>query len=280
MSAMEDAHTTLLDLLAETDPEANPRKRISFFSVYDGHGGATVAKYSGRNLHRYIAADEKFKAGSYKEAIKNGFLQTDQLLKNDPEYLSDPSGCTAVMTLVTDDWMLYCGNAGDSRAILSANGKAFPLSHDHKPLNPGNLALSRAIGDFEFKQNQNLPAERQIVTCDPDIIEKKIDLDEDEFMVIACDGIWDCMSNEAVVHFVRRGVANGLSLEKVAEDVMDKCLASDSELGGIGCDNMTIVIVAILGGKSVEEWTQKIKERYESSAGEPEVEPKEAPEET
>lgn len=29
----------------------------------------------------------------------------------------------------------------------------------------GNLALSRAIGDFEFKQNDQLPAEEQIVTC-------------------------------------------------------------------------------------------------------------------
>lgn len=50
------------------------------------------------------------------------------------------------------------------------------------------MALSRAIGDFEFKKNTNLPPEDQIVTCDPDIIERKIESD-DEFIVIACDGM-------------------------------------------------------------------------------------------
>jgi len=51
----------------------------------------------------------------------------------------------------------------------------------------GNLALSRALGDFEFKQNGTLSAEKQVVTADPDIIfhEKT---DEDEFLILACDG--------------------------------------------------------------------------------------------
>jgi protein phosphatase 2C family protein 2/3 len=51
----------------------------------------------------------------------------------------------------------------------------------------GNLALSRALGDFEFKNNENLKAEDQIVTANPDIIERAYNAD-DEFMVIACDG--------------------------------------------------------------------------------------------
>lgn len=52
----------------------------------------------------------------------------------------------------------------------------------------GNLALSRALGDFEFKVNENIKAEDQIVTADPEIIEHAYN-PEDEFMVIACDGI-------------------------------------------------------------------------------------------
>lgn len=51
----------------------------------------------------------------------------------------------------------------------------------------GNLALSRALGDFEFKNNHSLPAERQIVTAFPDIDERQID-EDDEFIVVACDG--------------------------------------------------------------------------------------------
>jgi serine/threonine protein phosphatase PrpC len=53
---------------------------------------------------------------------------------------------------------------------------------------PGNLALSRAIGDFEFKQNFSLGPEKQIVTADPEIITHKLD-SEEEFLVIACDGM-------------------------------------------------------------------------------------------
>lgn len=75
------------------------------------------------------------------------------------------------------------GNAGDSRAVLCQQGKAVPLSFDHKPNNPdemkrivnaggwvdacrvnGNLALSRALGDFIFKTNDALSAEDQVVT--------------------------------------------------------------------------------------------------------------------
>ena len=51
----------------------------------------------------------------------------------------------------------------------------------------GNLALSRAIGDFEFKKNYSLAPERQIITADPDIIEHEL-TGEDEFLVLACDG--------------------------------------------------------------------------------------------
>ena len=52
---------------------------------------------------------------------------------------------------------------------------------------PGNLALSRALGDFEFKQNGTLSAEKQVVTADPDVIFHKR-TDEDEFLILACDG--------------------------------------------------------------------------------------------
>lgn len=51
----------------------------------------------------------------------------------------------------------------------------------------GNLALSRAIGDFEFKKSAELSPEQQIVTAFPDVISHTI-TDDDEFLVIACDG--------------------------------------------------------------------------------------------
>jgi protein phosphatase PTC2/3 len=51
----------------------------------------------------------------------------------------------------------------------------------------GNLALSRALGDFEYKKNSELTPEAQIITANPDIIVHEL-ADEDEFFVIACDG--------------------------------------------------------------------------------------------
>lgn len=54
----------------------------------------------------------------------------------------------------------------------------------------GNLALSRAIGDFEFKKSAELAPEQQIVTAFPDVTVHEI-TDDDEFLVVACDGSYD-----------------------------------------------------------------------------------------
>jgi serine/threonine protein phosphatase PrpC len=51
----------------------------------------------------------------------------------------------------------------------------------------GNLALSRALGDFGFKKNYALGPQKQIITADPDVTIHDI-TDEDEFLVLACDG--------------------------------------------------------------------------------------------
>lgn len=52
----------------------------------------------------------------------------------------------------------------------------------------GNLALSRALGDFEFKKNYSLGPEQQIITANPDITYHEIS-EDDEFLVLACDGV-------------------------------------------------------------------------------------------
>ena len=57
----------------------------------------------------------------------------------------------------------------------------------------GNLALARALGDFEYKKNYSIAPEAQIITANPDVIEHKITV-EDEFVVIACDGTSSCRS--------------------------------------------------------------------------------------
>ncbi|KAJ3350166.1 Protein phosphatase 2C 2 [Kappamyces sp. JEL0680] len=136
--------------------------------------------------------------------------------------------------------------------------KGFHITDDK--LRAGNLALSRAIGDFEFKNNTSLPAEEQVVTCDPEITEH-LHKDSHEFFVVACDGIWDVLSSQQVIDFVSLRISQGLSLSEICEAMTENCLAKDAMVG-IGCDNMTVVICAILNGQTQEEWNQKVTDRY------------------
>lgn len=119
----------------------------------------------------------------------------------------------------------FQANVGDSRAVASFGGRVDALSLDHKPSNEaeskrivaaggwvefnrvnGNLALSRALGDFVFKRNDKKSQQEQIVTAYPDVQVRDIN-EELEFVVIACDGIWDVMTNEEVVAFIRMRIA-------------------------------------------------------------------------
>jgi protein phosphatase 1G len=56
------------------------------------------------------------------------------------------------------------------------------------------LNLSRALGDLEYKNNNSLKAEDQMITAKPDV--KKIGLSNVDFVIIGCDGIWECKTNE------------------------------------------------------------------------------------
>ncbi|KAI1416160.1 PP2C-domain-containing protein [Hypoxylon sp. FL1857] len=284
--SMEDAHCTVLDLLTPgTDEEKKVHpSRLSFFGVFDGHGGDKVAQFAGKNIHDILKKQDTFKAGNYEQSLKDTFLATDRAILSDPQYEEEVSGCTACCGLITSE-KIYIANAGDSRSVLGVKGRAKPLSFDHKPQNEGekaritaaggfvdfgrvngNLALSRAIGDFEFKKSAELSPEQQIVTAYPDVVSHELS-DDDEFLVIACDGIWDCQSSQAVVEFVRRGIAAKQDLDKICENMMDNCLASNSETGGVGCDNMTMIIVGFLRGRSKEEWYEEVASRVAKGDG-------------
>ena len=132
-------------------------------------------------------------------------------------------GCTCCICLVQRNAIIMA-NVGDSRVVLSQNGLAVPLSVDHKPNLPiererimraggtveqqefqgytihrvnGNLNLSRSIGDLDYKRNTRLTAAEQVITSSPDLVEKAREKN-DEFLLIASDGIWDRISNQDV----------------------------------------------------------------------------------
>lgn len=184
------------------------------------------------------------------------------------------AGCTATVALITPT-EIYCCNAGDSRTVYSKNKVVVDLSTDHKPDDPeesrriyaangfveesrvnGMLALSRALGDFEYKQNRVLKAKDQAVTAFPEI--KCVQITQDaEFVFLACDGIWDVMTSQVAVNYLHKQVyANNFAVEskkrpitalvKGIEAMLDECCAKDlHSCEGLGCDNMTAIIVEL-----------------------------------
>jgi protein phosphatase 2C family protein 2/3 len=73
------------------------------------------------------------------------------------------------------------------------------------------------------------------------------------------------MSNQEVVDYIRVRIGKKQPLETICETIMDHCLASDSEGTGIGCDNMSIIIVGILNGRTKEAWYDWMASRVPKS---------------
>lgn len=251
---MEDAH--LADIAFDEE------ERHGLFGVYDGHNGYRVAKFSAANMTAEVLASENLLKGNLGAALFDAYGNIENTLKNNPQ-LNNEGGCTAVTVMVANN-RVVCANTGDSRAVLCRkSGAVVPLSEDHKPTADeevrrieaagstieggrvnGVLGVSRAIGDFDFKDRPDLPWTEQAVTAKPDITEVAL-TKEDNFIVIACDGIWEVLSNEEVCKFVSESlVATKDDVGRVAEMLIDKCLAPAAP--GLGCDNMSVVIVKFM----------------------------------
>jgi protein phosphatase 1B len=254
---LQDAHSVVIGLLNYP--------AYSWYAVYDGHGGSFTSKFCALNALNTIMRTREWQAPhtpeGLSEALRKGFIDLDADLQRQPNTASgdDHSGSTGIAVLVTPTH-IFCANVGDSRAILVRSRQAIGLSEDHKPYNPaeearilaaggtvvmrrvnGDLAVSRALGDFVYKHVAQLPPEKQQVSPEPEV---RVEVRQagDEFIVLACDGIWDVMSNEDVGAFVHRKVAEGLDdLGQVAEALLDDGLEKNSR------DNMSAIIVALNG---------------------------------
>jgi protein phosphatase 2C family protein 2/3 len=103
---MEDAHTAVLDLLNSDEPQRQTaaEKRLSFFGVYDGHGGGQVAQFTGKFMHQILTREAAFGAKDYEQALKDAFLATDRAIlqgtgaRNRLRW----TGCTASVALITN----------------------------------------------------------------------------------------------------------------------------------------------------------------------------------
>jgi serine/threonine protein phosphatase PrpC len=203
----EDNHNCVLNIKGD-NPEL---AKINFYQVCDGHNGEFVSLYLKKKLspifmNKSLKLDDK--------TINKIFNGVNKQLKDKHLKDSFETGSTCLVVLQYND-KLKIINTGDSRAIIcNKNNIAIPLSLDHKVMTPDeirrlgklnadkdiefdghdwrlkDLSLSRVFGDFD----------NQYVTCDPDIFDYK--LDNDRFLILGCDGLYDNLSNQEIVDYV------------------------------------------------------------------------------
>ena len=159
-------------------------------------------------------------------------------LKTEQDGSDSFAGCTANVVLIQKG-QIWCANAGDSRCIAYSDKKVIPLSIDHKPDDAleksritkaggfiiegrvnGNLNLSRALGDLEYKKNPGLKPAEQLITAMPDVKTKQMKA-EDAFLIMGCDGIWEIMTQEEICAIADNRFAKSANckLSEIAEEI-------------------------------------------------------------
>ena len=255
---MEDAHVTV--------DHYNGHPRQGFFAVYDGHGGRGVVEFIEKVLHINLQLEleeSKTSNRTVEECIKSAFLLTDIQTKQENLLMSGSTAVVCYIQVVEDGAtrVLHTANCGDARAVLARGSKAIRLTCDHKASDPdeqkrieeekgfvmrgrvlGILAVSRSFGDHSLKQFvPALPFYRHDVM-----------IEEDKFIIIACDGVWDVMTDQEAVDFVNDKIQSALAddqdsastpfatfKERVARQLVDEALSRHST------DNVTVQIVLL-----------------------------------
>jgi len=134
---------------------------------------------------------------------------------------------------------------------MNRAGKCIQLSRDHRPTDPeemkrieesggkviggrlqGELALSRAFGDYRFKIDSSL------LTCDPEIREFSLTADV-EYIVVACDGLYETFENNEVIEFINHQLSNypSKTMNEIAKALTEEAIDRGSH------DNITVIII-------------------------------------
>lgn len=226
----EDAEAILLNLDSINKNFSN----INFFGLFDGHGGNFVSLFLKKNLIKFFV-NKKIEFPLKNEQVIQIYEYINKELREKFAKETLHTGSTAIIviefekkineknilkgdsinntTQITQNKYLNILNSGDSRCVICRDNIAIALTNDHKPNWPfekrrieslggkikfdgfdfrvGDLSVSRAFGDFDNK----------FITSLPDMYKYKLNL-HDKFIIIACDGLWDVMSNHDAVNFI------------------------------------------------------------------------------
>lgn len=222
-----------------------------------------MAKFAEKHFCEYLLKNENFKARNIEKALYETFLKIDELLltpegkkelnqlKNDAKedgfgFQADSfAGCTANVAVIYKNELIVA-NAGDSRCVLCSKGNVIEMSTDHKPdlekekeriIKAGgfvtegrvnaNLNLSRALGDLEYKRNQNKSPEEQLIIACPEF-KRRVLTSEDDFLLMGCDGIWELVPTQELVDFIASKLKDQSPLRNIVEQLLEKTIAPDT----------------------------------------------------
>lgn len=242
---MEDAH------VVENPFHGDPSQ--AFIAVFDGHGGVEVADAASQKMPEIVA--DKLDSGIEPlECIRRAHLEMDEMLRS--EWAERMIGSTSAVVYIHGS-KLYVGNVGDSRVVIcrKATRQAERLTEDHtgkvlveaervralggavacgyvtKKLGTGSfadLAVTRALGDFLFKP---------WVSADPAL--KETDAAPGDVLVIACDGLWDVLTDQQACELALTGADNGLTCLRTAVDLVNEALRRGTT------DNVSVIVAAL-----------------------------------
>lgn len=257
---MEDTHIIVDDLY--TIDYNDELKGASLYAVFDGHGGKTVS-----DLLTYSFTDElcnklisisSYRANMIEEAIEETYLYVDEMLLNN---VKDTSGSTCVSALIIDG-VCYISNIGDSECIIKKRNDTgyHVMSELHKPDiksereriqsvgglviggrlvgDTHSISVSRAFGDKEYK----MPLVKKLEGVKDDLIISspyisQIASKEVEFIILACDGLFEAFTHREAFIFVNNLIKNGETPDKIAKKLVDEAYRKGS------MDNISAIIV-------------------------------------
>ena len=236
MSEMVGRRSTMEDVSISL--AGTPTPDSCMFGVFDGHGGREAAEYAAEHLPQKISS--YLKQG---DAPSEAYVYAFKALQTEMRPWCVYVGCTACIASIEKN-ILTVANIGDTRCVLCSDGKAQRLSLDHKPNLPeetayiqskggfvrddrvgGMLAVSRAFGDGFLGDSIN---------STPYFVMRQL-TPKDDFLIIACDGVWDVMSDQQACDIVLSEIDPLIAAKKIQDTAFE--LEST--------DNISVIVVSL-----------------------------------
>ncbi|KAG4144069.1 hypothetical protein ERO13_D05G013000v2 [Gossypium hirsutum] len=252
---MEDTHVCIADLAKDFGRNLMSEDTVSFYGVFDGHGGKDASQFVCDHLPRVIVEDADFPL-DIEKAVTRSFMETDAAFAKSCSLESALASGTTALTAMIFGRSLLVANAGDSRAVLSRGGTAIEMSKDHRPccmkerrrieslggfiddgyLN-GQLGVTRALGNWHLEGMKEMGERIGPLSAEPEL--KMITLTkEDEFLIIGSDGIWDVFTNQNAVDFTRRRLQEHNDVKLCCKEMVGEAIKRGAT------DNLTVVLVS------------------------------------